>query len=192
MQPQLSRDCIADVPEDKRPGTAGRGRVPPQGRRVAGRCADKTAQAGTRVRVFWLMNPDGGRIGKSFSRKVDMGSTITSPPHPNPLPPVGGRGDKRKICLRFLKKCSLSKPRGPYHGVDRLESLGHRPGAKALAVERRVLAHYRGRFGELPEKKLSLTRFRERRFSVSLQAILSSDVLSGVRRLGHLIPSTAI
>jgi len=46
--------------------------------------------------------------------------------------------------LSLLKKCSLSKHIGPNHSLHRLESLCYRPGAKALAVETRVVAHYRG------------------------------------------------
>jgi len=48
--------------------------------------------------------------------------------------------------LGLLKKCSLSKHIGPNHGLHRLESLCYQPGAKALAVETGVLAHYRGQF----------------------------------------------
>jgi hypothetical protein len=57
---------------------------------------------------------------------------------------LGGEGDKRKERSGLVKKSSLFNHRGPNHGLHRLESLGYRPGTKALAVETRVLAQYRG------------------------------------------------
>jgi hypothetical protein len=87
-----------------------------------------SGQTGTRGQAGLVMNPAKGVIGASCHRKIDMGSEIASPPHPVG---VGGRGDKRKERSRFLKKCRLSKPRGPNHGRHRLEGLGLPAGGRS-------------------------------------------------------------
>lgn len=134
--------------------------MPPKGRANSAGCTGKR-HTGTMIPV----------IDKEYTWQKGFHYALVHNCPPHPHPPLGGEGMRGRHVWSLSKKCSPSKPRGPIHDLYRLEGLGYRPGFKALAVGTRVLAHYRGRFGELPEKKLAVTRFRERRFAVSRQAL---------------------